>query len=105
MLPGGIWILGSGVPLGPIFNRLAPKYRIPRATSNFTNQNSSPILTDAANNALVYPVPMFGQGTYLENTNLNEFRPDVRFDYNVSSKDVLTVHYAMDSYPSFTSGN
>jgi len=101
-----------GCGLGPIFKQLDSKYPIPRtAPAACTAANgyapctsSSPILTDAEGNPLVYPVPMFGSATYLANSILNEFRPDIRFDYNISSKDVFTVHYAIDSYPQTTTG-
>ncbi len=93
-----------GCSLGPIFKQLNSKYPIPLATSGFTNTSSSPILSDANGNPLVYPVAMFGQMTYLQNAILNEFRPDVRFDYNIDSKDVLTVHYAVDDYPETQTG-
>jgi len=89
-----------GCSLGPIFKQLDGAYPIPRATSGFSNQSTSPLF-----GGLAYPVPMFGQETYLSDVILNQYRPDVRFDYNISSKDVLTVHYNMDSYPSTQTGN
>lgn len=88
-----------GCSLGPIFQSLQSKYPIPTATSNFTNISSSPIFP-----GLAYPVPMYGQVTFLENTILNQLRPDIRFDYNISTKDILSAHYNMDSYPSTTTG-
>ena len=93
-----------GCSLGPIFKQLDSKYPIPRATSGLTNFSSSPILTDANGNGLVYPVPIFGQTSFLMNSILNEFRPDIRFDYNISSRDVVTFHYALDNYPQTTTG-
>ncbi len=93
-----------GCSLGPVFKQLDSKYPIPRATSGITSQNSSGFLTDASGNQLVYPVPAFGQVTFLQASILNEFRPDIRFDYNISSKDVLIVRYALDNFPSTTTG-
>jgi hypothetical protein len=89
-----------GCTLGPIFQQLDSKYPMPRATSAFSNVSSSPIWS-----GLAYPVPIFGQVTYLQDTMLNEVRPDIRFDYNISSRDVLTVHYAIDDYPNSTTGD
>ena len=94
-----------GCSLGPIFKQLNSKYPLPLATSNFSYYTSSPLFTGASGPEIEYPVPIFGQETYLSDTTLNEFRPDVRFDYNISSKDVLTVRYNMDDYPSTTTGN
>lgn len=78
-----------GCRLGPIFKQLNSKYPLPLATSNFTTASSN----------FDYGVPVFGQASIPENVKLNEFRPDVRFDYNASSKDVFTVHYAVDDFP------
>jgi len=94
-----------GCSLGPIFQQLDSKYPLPRATSNFSYATTSPLFTTPTGPLFSYPVPIFGQETYLSDTILNEVRPDVRLDYNMSSKDVLTVHYAIDDYPSTTTGN
>jgi len=88
-----------GCKLGPIFKQLQSTYPAPVGQSQFSNVSSSPLL-----GGTVYPVNEFGSVTYLQNAILNEFRPDVRFDYNIDSKDVLTVHYAVDDYPETQTG-
>jgi len=102
-----------GCSLGPIFQQLDSKYPIPRAApaactaaNNFSPCTSSSfVLSNAQGNPLVYPVPMFGPVTFLQDTILNAVRPDLRFDYNVSPKDTLTVHYAIDDYPDTVTGD
>jgi hypothetical protein len=94
-----------GCSLGPIFQQLDSKYPLPRATSNFSYATTSPLFTSSTGVPLFsYPVPIFGQETYLSDTILNEVRPDVRLDYNISSKDLLTARYAIDDYPNTTTG-
>jgi hypothetical protein len=88
-----------GCSLGPIFTELDSKYRIPRATSGFTNISSSPLF-----GGLAYPVNIFGLVTFPQDSSLNQVRPDIRFDYNLSNKDLLTVRYNLEDYPSTTTG-
>ncbi len=88
-----------GCSLGPIFQELNSKYPMPVATSNFSSASTSPLVAGAT-----YPVPIFGLTTYASDTILNGLRPDVRFDYDISNKDVLTVHYNMDNYPNTETG-
>jgi hypothetical protein len=88
-----------GCSLGPLFQQLDSKYPIPRATSSFTNVSSSPLFAP-----LAYPVDIFGLVTYPQFSTLNQVRPDIRFDYNISRKDLLTVRYNLEDYPSTTTG-
>ncbi len=100
-----------GCSLGPVFEELDSKYPLPRATTPlsagdyFSSSSIFPGAASGANTGLVqYPVPAFGQITFPEALIANEARGSVRFDYNISERDLLQVHYLVDDFPQFFGG-
>lgn len=91
-----------GCTLGPIFKQLDGKNPLPRATTPIgasDNLSTSPIFGGVA-----YPVPMFGQATFPARNTLNENRWNLKYDYNISTRDTLTAHYVFDDFDTFFGG-
>jgi outer membrane receptor protein involved in Fe transport len=93
-----------GCGLGPIFKELQTKYPLPLPNSPASAADyfsSSPIYPGT----IKYPVPVLGPFTYPGAVRFDEARGSVRYDYQISERNTLSAHYAVDDFPEFIGGN
>jgi len=100
-----------GCTLGPIFKQLESKYPLPLATGPVgptDNISTSPVQSifgfPIPATGLAYPVPEFGAANFSVATVFNGARGDLRYDYQVNSKNTLTAHYIVDDFPTTQTG-
>lgn len=71
--------------LGSVFNSLRGSQPFPLATSNFSNLGAS-LLTDG----LIYPVPVYGDVTVINRSQVNIGRITTKIDHNMSDTNRFT---------------
>ena len=83
--------------LGPIFNKLYAAEPFPFGTSNFSYTGAG-----LYTGGLTYPVPVYGQATVVQPSDLNQIRYSAKVDQKLSGAQQLSGSFLYENADSFT---